>query len=592
MKKFTHRVHYYFEFVLAWLRKYVSEKYFILLASAAVGIVAGLAAILLKEVVHFIHHSLTSQSYFENYLQLVYPIGGLLLTVVLAKLLYHEEQGHSISDILHSISKRSAILKKSKTYSRMITSAITVGFGGSGGLESPIVLTGSAIGSNIARGLGLNYKTRVLMIGCGTAAVISAIFNAPIAGLIFSIEVILADVRIASFIPLLIASVCANLTSIVLHEDSTLFAFKQVNDFAASDFPYYFGLAIICGFTAVYFTRILLKSEHYFERIENNYKRALVGGSVLTILIALFPAVYGEGYLHISRILNLEETAILKRSLFLHDTDNEWFILAYIAALVLIKILASAVTIGAGGSAGTFAPSLFLGGFAGFAFAKFINLLGIAEISEVNFALVGMCGVLSGTQYAPLTAIFLIAELTGGYTLFIPLMLVSAVAFTAVSYFHVHSPYVRDLIRKGDLVRGSNDQKVLHNLELDKVIETDLKTIHHSAKLADLIKLISTSRRNIFPVIDDDGKLKGVITLDNVREVMFSEAKQQSVKIASLMEQPPDLIQQDETMAVVMRKFETSQAWNLPVVEGGIYRGFVSKSRIFNIYRKELMAQD
>lgn len=592
MTNLKQNVNHYIELVLIWREKYVSDKYLILFVSTLIGIVAGLAAIILKEVVHFIHHYLTSQSYFENYLQLIYPIIGLLLTIVLAKFFYREEQGHAISDILHSISKRSAFFKKNKTYSRMLTSAITVGFGGSGGLESPIVLTGSAIGSNIARALALNYKTRVLMIGCGTAAVISAIFNAPIAGLIFSIEVILVDVRIASFIPLLIASVCANLTSMILYEDSTLFAFKQVNMFTASDLPYYFALSIICGATAIYFTKILLQSEAYFERIKNAYKRALLGGIALTILIALFPAVYGEGYTHIARLLNSEETVILKRSLFLQNTENEWFILLYIAALVLIKTLASAVTIAAGGSAGTFAPSLFLGGFAGFAFAKFINLLGFGEISEINFALVGMCGVLSGVQYAPLTAIFLIAELTGGYTLFIPLMLVSATAFTAVSYFHIHSPYVRELISRGDLVRGSKDQKVLHNLNLDKVIETDLKTIHHSAKLGDLIKLISKSRRNIFPVVDDNGKLKGIITLDNVREIMFSEVEQRTVKIANLMEQPPTLIQRSENMADVMHKFETTQAWNLPVVEDGIYKGFVSKSRIFNIYRRELVKQD
>ncbi len=586
------RISQYIDKALAWRRKYVSERNFLLFASAITGIIAGLAAILLKQVVHLIDQQLTAQTYLENYFQLAYPIIGILLTVLLAKLLYREKQGHSITDILYSISKRSGLMEKRKTYSRMITSAITVGFGGSGGLESPIVLTGSAIGSNIARIFLLNYKTRVLMIGCGTAAVISAIFNAPIAGLIFSIEVIFVDITISNFIPLLIASATANLTSIILHKDSTLFAFKQVDSFAAQDLPYYFALAVICGFTAIYFTKILLQSESYFKKIKNNYTRALIGGISLTAMIVLFPPVYGEGYIHISEILNSQETNILKRSLFMSNMQNQWFILVYIAALVFIKTLASSVTIASGGSAGTFAPSLFLGGFAGFAFARLINLFGIAQISEVNFALVGMCGVLSGTQYAPLTAIFLIAELTGGYTLFIPLMIVSAIAFTTVSYFDAHSPYVRELIRRGDLVRGNKDKKILNNLQIHKVIETDLQPIHHAAMLEDLIKLISKSKRNIFPVIDDKGKLVGIITLDNVREVMFSETKQKSIKIASLMEQPPALISHGENMEQIMRKFESTQAWNLPVIADGVYKGFVSKSRIFNIYRKELIMQD
>ena len=579
--------------LFAWRKKYISERNFILFVSAIIGIIAGLAAICLKQVVHYIDHYLNSQTYFENYFQLSYPILGLLLTTLLAKILYKEKQSHSITDILHSISKRSALMNKGKMYSRMITSTFTVGFGGSGGLESPIVLTGSAIGSNIARFFLLNYKNRVLMIGCGTAAVISSIFNAPIAGFIFSVEVILADVSIFSFVPLLISSAVATLTSIILHKDTTLFAFRHADNFLTIDLPYYFLLAVVCGFTSMYFTKILFWTEHFFEQFQNSYLRVLIGGSALTLMIAIFPPVYGEGYTAISDLLNLEEESILKRSIFFENIQNEWLLLIYIAIVILVKFFASSITIAAGGSAGTFAPSLFIGGFIGFTFARLSNmLLDFAPLSEVNFALVGMCGVLSGTQYAPLTAIFLIAELTGGYTLFIPLMIVSAIAFTTVSYFDTYSPYIRDLIKRGDLIKGNKDKKVLNNLSMHKVIETDLRSIDQDAILEDLIKLISESKRNIFPVVDNTTRLVGIITLDHVREFMFSEAKQKTLKISSLMEPPPTLIEYGENMEQIMHKFETTQAWNLPVVQKGIYKGLISKSRIFNIYRKELILQD
>ncbi|MEN7546857.1 chloride channel protein [Rapidithrix thailandica] len=578
--------------ILAWRKLYISDRNFLLIVSAVVGIISGLAAVTLKAAVHTIHDRFTSDAYDENYIQLIYPLVGLLLTIFLAKILYRDKLGHGITDILYSISKKSSFIAQSKMYSRMITSAITVGFGGSAGLESPIVLTGSAIGSNVGRYLNLNYKLRTLLIGCGTAGVISAIFNAPIAGLIFALEVILVDVTVANLVPLLISSVAATLVSILLLGDDLLFSFKLVDSFSASDTPWYILLGIICGFTAVYYSVMLKWIEHQLSRVHNSYYRALIGGVVLTLLIFICPPVYGEGYSMIIALLNGNEHELLVRSELFEQFDIGWLFLIYTIIVILVKAIASAITIGSGGSGGTFAPSMFLGGLTGFAVARLINLTGIGQISEINFILVGMCGVMCGVQYAPLTAIFLIAEITGGYILFVPLMIVSAIAFTTVYYFNPHSIYIRELVEMGEyLDKHDHDRKVLTNLKINRLIEKDFKTIHQDAMLKDLVQLISVSRRNIFPVVDDEEKLVGIVLLDDVREIMFDEKKQQSIKISKIMETPPALVEFGENMESVMRKFETTQAWNLPVLKDEKYIGFVSKSRIFNLYRQQLIEQ-
>ncbi|MDW7695535.1 chloride channel protein [Flammeovirgaceae bacterium SG7u.111] len=581
------------ERALTWKIRYISEKNFVFIISGIVGIVAGLAAVALKQSVHFIQHKLTSETFSYSYLQIVLPMLGLLITIFLARILYKEAQlGHAITDILYSISKKSGIIGKSKMYSRMVTSAFTVGLGGSAGLESPIVLTGSAIGSNIAQLVNMNYKMRTLMIGCGTAGVISAIFNAPIAGLIFSLEVILFDISVASFIPLLMASVSATMVSLVLLGEDALFSFRLLDTFNAFDIPLYIALGVVCGFISRYFTDFLHWMEMIFERIKNGTNRALVGGVLLCLAIFLFPAVYGEGYLFIKDMLNGNTAGLLDKMLFFKSADtNSWTFFGYLVALILVKTIASAITISAGGSGGTFAPSFFLGGVTGYSFAKFINLSGLAFISESNFALVGMCGVLCGVQYAPLTAIFLIAELTGGYTLFIPLMIVSAISYSTVTYFNANSPYIRDLMHRGEYVQNGQDMQVLGNLSINKIIEREFKAVPVDGKLKDMVKSISVSKRNIFPVLNEDGGLEGIVTLDDVRDIMFNPEKQKEVDIADIMELPPNYVEYGESMQSVMHKFETSQAWNLPVIRKGKYEGFVSKSRIFNVYREQVIKQ-
>lgn len=581
------------ERALTWKIRYISERNFVLIMSGLVGIIAGIAAIILKEAVHLIHDLLTAQDFSENYYQLFYPIVGLLLTVLVAKVLYREEQlGHAITDILYSISRKSSIMGKSKMYSRLVTSAITVGFGGSAGLESPIVLTGSAIGSNIAQIVNMNYKLRTLMIGCGTAGVISAIFNAPVAGLIFSMEVILIEVSVANFIPLLIASVSATLVSIVLLGEDVLFSFKITDTFNAFDTPLYIALGIICGFISIYFLSILKRIEKAFKRIKNDYSTVIAGGVLLSIIILLVPAVYGEGYEVIKALLSNDQQALIGRNLFINANElNNWVFFAYLIAIIVVKAIATAITVGCGGSGGTFAPSLFLGGVTGYTFAKLINFSELAYISQSNFALVGMCGVICGVQYAPLSAIFLIAELTGGYVLFIPLMIVSAISYSTVSYIHPHSVYVRELQTRGEYAVDNHDKKILSNLDINHIIERDFKKVPQHALLSDLIKIISVSKRNIYPVIGADEGLAGIVTLDDVRDIMFDTSKQENVKITTLMTIPKEHIDFGEDMESVMHKFETSQAWNLPVIKEGRYIGFVSKSRIFSVYREQLINQ-
>ncbi len=578
---------------LSWQKKHLSEKNFMLILSIVIGVIAGLAAILLKKVVHFIQETTLSYSLLKEYFYLL-PFVGILLAIILSKLLYREKIGHAISDILFAIFKKSGKMGTNKMYSRFFTSSVTVGLGGSVGLEAPIVLTGSAIGSNLGKVLFLSYKNKILLIGCGSAAVISAIFNAPIAGLIFSIEVILFDITLGYIIPLLTASLTATLTSILLYEDATLFVYREITSFQINNLLFYILLGIVSALIASFYIKSSDFIEKKFKLIKNSFSRYLLGTSLLVICIFLFPSLYGEGYHIISNILSNQSNKLFENSfLFSGLVDNAWLVVAFFVCLIVFKCLAFSFTISAGGAGGTFAPSLFLGCLGGFTLARFVNSLNLnISLPENTFALVGMAGVLSATQYAPLTAIFLIAELTGGYTLFVPLMIVSAIAYTTVSYFNPDSPYIRYLIERGDYIKGSKDQKILFKLDSKRLIEKDFKTINQNLFLKDLIALIKKSRRNLYPVLNDEKELVGYITLDDVRDKMFDKDLQNTMKINALMTEIPAYIDVGEEMPSIIEKFEKTQAWNLPVVKNKKYIGFISKSRIFNYYRKELLQQD
>jgi len=573
---------------LIWRIRHIKSQSFVIFLSIIIGILAGLAAIILKGSVHLIQAFLKS-GFLPNYLYFIYPLVGLLLTVIISRYIFKESLGHGITDIIYSISKRLSLIRQSKIYTRMVTSAITVGFGGSVGLEAPIVVTGSAIGSNVSKFMHMNYNHRTLLVGCGAAAAISAIFNSPIAGVIFCFEVIVTGITIRGFIPLLIASVCGSLVSLALSAEAILFSFDLKDNFKASDTPLYIILGIACGLISLYFTRITYAVEKQIIKIKNYIGRGLFGGIILGIIIILFPPIYGEGYEVILALLNGETESILGNNLFIHNADQTITFGLFLFGVIMIKPVASAITIGSGGSGGIFAPSLFLGGVSGFLMALLINTISGSElVSYSNFTLVGMCGVMSGVLHAPLTGIFLIAEITSGYILFVPLMIVSAISFITISYYEEHSLYTKHLIERGDYSPFDKDKQVLDIIPLDKLIETDLKTIQPEKKLKDLIKKVRKSQRNIFPVVSEKNELMGIITLDDIRDIMFDEEAQENIEIRNLMHSPPDIVNEKDSMQIVMRKFEKTGAWNLPVIAEGKYKGFLSKSTIFNAYRNNL----
>lgn len=573
---------------LIWRIKNVRTRNFVIFLSAVIGAIAGLAAVVLKESVHTIQGWLKS-GFLPNYLYFIYPLIGIMLTIILSRYIFREKLGHGITDIIYAIEKKSSLIQRTKMYTRMITSAITVGFGGSVGLEAPIVVTGSAIGSNVSRLMHTDYNSRTILVGCGAAGAISAIFNSPIAGVIFCFEVIITGLTITGFIPLLIASVSGSLVSLALLGEDILFSFRQTDSFQASDTPSYIILGIVCGLASLYFTRITNTVEIKIQKIRNYLGRGLTGGILLGLIIILFPPIYGEGYGIIKELLNGNHEIIMQNSLLLTDSGNIWVFGLFIFGIVLIKPVASALTIGSGGSGGIFAPSLFLGGITGFLTAILINsIAGTQYVSYTNFTLVGMCGVMSGVLHAPLTGIFLIAEITSGYTLFVPLMMVSAISFTTITYYEEYSLYTKNLILRGEYSPYDKDKQVLGIIRLHKLIETDLITVDPDKKLEDLVNIVSKSKRNIFPVVNENQELMGIITLDDIRGIMFDPKSRETILVRNLMHSPPDTVNYNDNMQTVMRKFEKTGAWNLPVIREGKYQGFLSKSTIFNAYRNNL----
>lgn len=574
---------------LFWRVKHISTKNFVILLGAITGLVGGFAAVTLKSAVHWIRDSFAHLN--VPWLYVVLPMVGILITTFLAKKVLKEKLGHGVTTILYIISKKSSKISQNKMFSRMITSGITVGFGGSVGLEAPIVVTGSAIGSNIGQLMHMNYRQRTLLIGCGAAAAISGIFNSPIAGVIFSIEVILTEVTVAIFIPLLIASVCGALVSMLLLGDDVLFSFDLTDPFMAADFPYYLLLGMFCGLTSVYFTRSTLFAEKIIQQVKSTYLRAIIGGLSIGLVIYFFNPIYGEGYESIKLILQGKANDIINQSIFFNWNSN-WLILIFAFLILLLKPHATGLTIGAGGNGGIFAPSMFMGALIGFIFAQTGNLLiGEEALSVSNFTLVGMCGVMSGVLHAPLTAIFLIAEITSGYTLFLPLMLVSAIGYYASQYFEKYSFYTSKLIASGDFIPYDRDKQLLSLMQINRLIEKDLLTIAPDQTLEDLVSLVKRSHRNLFPVVTSENELVGIITLDDIREIMFDQDSQKNVIVSTLMHKPPAIIKSTENMQSVMTSFETTGAWNLPVVNENGYVGIVSKSRIFNAYRTLLKRQ-
>lgn len=578
--------------LIQWRENHIKETNFVLMLSFVVGILTALSAWLLKGLIHLIQHLLTSTFAIDNvnFLYLIYPAVGILLASLYVRRVVKDDISHGVTHILYAISRRQGRLKRHNMWTSLIASSITIGMGGSVGAEAPIVLTGSAIGSNLGSYFKMNHKTLMLLIGCGAAGAISGIFKAPIAGMLFTIEVLMLDFTAASVMPLLIASVTAATLSYILNGLEPMFRFSMTNTFELDRIPWVIVLGITCGLISLYVIRGMNKVEGFYKKTTNPYVKFAVGALVLGVLIFLFPPLYGEGYSAIESLIAGRPEMVLEGSMFYALKDNTWVFVGYLALVVLFKVVAAASTNGAGGVGGVFAPSLFIGAFVGYIVATLINQSGIATVSEQNFALMGMAGVMSAVMHAPLTGVFLIAELTGGYELFLPLLIVSGGSFLTIYLFEKQSIYAIRLAQKGQLLTHHKDKAVLTLMKVENVIETDFEVVSPSMYLGNLVKVIATAKRNVFPVVDENNVLLGIVLLDDIRNIMFRTELYFRFKVQKLMISPPAKIRIDDPMEAVMRTFDDTNAWNLPVIDAeGHYIGFVSKSKIFNSYRKVLV---
>lgn len=583
-----------FEKFILWREKHIPEKRLILILSFLVGIFTACAALLLKVIIHAIQNFLTNNfdTTEANYLYLVYPVVGIFLAGLVVRYVVRDDISHGVTKILYAISRNKGHIKRHNIWSSIAASSITIGFGGSVGAEAPIVLTGSAIGSNLGMLFKMERRTLMLLVGCGAAGAIAGIFKAPIAGLVFTLEVLMIDLTMSSLLPLLISAVTAATVSYITMGTEAMFKFHLDHAFEFERIPYVILLGIFCGLVSLYFTRMMNKIEGIFSKCNGSYRKLALGGIILSVLIFLFPPLYGEGYDIIELLLNgssVEDWNTVMNNSFFYGHSN--LLLVYLLLILLTKVFASSATNGGGGCGGIFAPSLYLGCIAGFVFAHFSNGFYLTPfLPEKNFALMGMAGVMSGVMHAPLMGVFLIAELTGGYDMFLPLMIVSASSYLTIIVFEPHSIYSMRLAKKGQLLTHHKDHSVLTLMKMEHVVEKNFIEVHPDMDLGEMVKVISKSHRNVFPVTDSDGVFLGVVLLDDIRNIMFRQELYHKFKVCRFMAKAPAKLYNTDSMEQVMHSFDKTQAWNLPVVDSdGHYLGFVSKSKIFNYYRQVLV---
>ncbi len=590
MPKMIERIQQMAESGSRWLVGKIGQRYFVILLSLLVGVASGLAAVTLKHAINFVKvfvDGFASLNY--NLLLLVSPALGILISWLLVKYVVRAPLGHGITQILYAISQTGSSLKKHHIYSSILTSSFTIGFGGSVGAEAPIALTGAGIGSNIAKFFRLDYKTVTLLMACGAAGGLAGVFKAPIAGVVFTLEILMLNLTMASMVPLMITAVVSTSVTYWFMGNDVEFPMSRISEFSLGNIPFYCLLGIFAGFVALLFVKSMWFTEKRMGRVQNKWVKWLVGSSILGILIFLLPPLYGEGYVSISQLLQGNAaTSMTGSPLESLLGDSQVSILIYVGLILLLKTFATAATTGAGGVGGTFAPSLFMGAFTGFFFSHGLNTAFGLDLPVTNFTLVGMAGVMAGVMHAPMTSIFLIAEITNGYELLLPLMIAATLGHVTMSFFEPQSVYTKPLADKGELLTHKKDKTVLTLMHLDKVIETDFTPVRGDATLGDLIKLIAQSDRNIFPVINMRDELIGVVLLNDIRPIMFDRDKYDTTMVREIMVIPPAFIATDENMESVMDKFESTGAWNLPVVDHHKYVGFVSKSKILTVYRRVL----
>ena len=580
---------------LVWRTKYVSHRQFLMVLAAVIGFLSGLVAVVIKNLTAFIQLLLEGELIvkYHDAFYFIFPLMGLALTLLIIRFGIRNKVGNGIPTTLYAISQRKGLMQRFQSYASLLTAPVTVGFGGSVGLEAPTVATGAAISSNLSRLFKMNQATRTLLIGCAAAGAMSSLFKAPIAAIIFAIEIFALDLTLVSMIPLLLASVSAILTSYFFFGNDIILHYTLTEEFDISEVPFYILLGVVASICSIYFSRIYFRLTGKFEKLGSPFFRLMVGGAGLGILVFFIPPLYGEGYDVINNLLEGNYLEALGSNLFNEYLENIWIVVLLLAGLVIFKIIATAFTLGAGGVGGIFAPVLFMGSAMGHCFALIFNNLGILKtpLSVSNFTLVGMAGLMAGIMHAPLTAIFLIAELTRGYELFVPLMITAAISFAITNQFQPNSVYTLDLASRGELITHNKDQAVLTLLNINQVIEKNFIPLNINMSLGDVIKEgVIKSSRNIFPVIDDENCFKGIILLDDLRPIMFQQNLYDEVKVSEIMQTAPEIIYLDrDRMSTVMNKFQQSTAWNLPVVKEDKYVGFVSKSKLLTAYRQKLI---
>ncbi|WGF94130.1 chloride channel protein [Aequorivita marisscotiae] len=581
---------------LIWRIKHIPHKQFVFILAIAVGLLAGIGAVILKNLTHLIQNLLQGKliAHYQTAFYFIFPLIGLTLAYLAMRYIIRHKVSHGIPSTLYAISKRKGFMRPFQMFGSLITAPITVGFGGSVGLEGPTVATGAAISSNLARFFHMNQPTRTLLIGCAGAGAMSAIFKAPIAAIIFAVEVFSLDLTLISMVPLLLASVSAITTSYFFLGSDVLLPFNITEKFTINDIPFYILLGLVASMVSIYYTKMYSKIQDFFEKIASPIKRLLIGGIGLGILVYFIPPLYGEGFDIINNLVQGNPNAALENNFFNLDLSSIWVVILLLAGLVVFKIIASALTFGAGGVGGIFAPTLFMGSIMGNCFAKILNNIGLLNnpVSESNFTLVGMTGLMAGVLHAPLTAIFLIAEVTGGYELFIPLMVTAAISFSLTKFFIPHSVYTMELGRKGDLITHDKDHAVLTLMDIETVIERDFIVIYPKMTLGEMVhQAVVKSKRNLFPVLSKDSNtLEGIILLDDLRPIMFDQKLYDKISARELMHNPPGVIDlHKDKMTEVMKKFQDTGAWNLPVINDGKYYGFVSKSKLLTAYRRKLI---
>lgn len=573
---------------LIWRMRHISDKNFMLMLAVVVGVAVGIAAVVMKNTVHLVRDLAVFiiDKYSFSYLYIVFPAIGILLTVLFVKFIVKKGLGHGIPMVLYNMSRNQGKIERHNMWSRIVGSSLTVGFGGSVGLEGPIVATGAAIGSNIGQLFHLSYRQVILLIGCACTGAIAAIFKAPIAAIIFTLEVIMLDLTMASLLPLLLASLSAALTSYLFMGQNFLYFVEKTDLFLLSDVPFYILFGVLCGLLSVYFSKLYLWINKSFKKWKSQWVKFGFCVFALGLLVFLFPSLYGEGYEAVNMALKGDLSYLFENTLYQYW--NSWLgIVVVLLAIILLKIFATGATFNAGGVGGIFAPALFLGANLGLLFSKVANSLGF-DISGTNFALVGMAGLIAGIIHAPLTAIFLIAEITGGYNLFVPLMIVSAIAYFTVKVFMPNSVYTILLAKKGDLLTHNADNNMLSMLRMENLIEKNFYTLKEDSTLNDLVEVIKHSTRNVFVVVDDDNHLKGLIFLDHVRHMIFSPELYNSIFVKDLMYMPKNIVDTKMSVKQVAEIFEKSDDYNLPVVDNGKYIGFVSRAKVFSKYRQML----